>query len=117
MDMSLLCVMNLFLEKLVLGPCNALPGDGTLSKIELAHLFSLATRAEQAPRCPVIVKHSPLGDFRSKFTAWPVQSLLALNHTAEPGEEQIVLAINVELDFCNCRSLVFGGDALMVPMA
>ena len=67
MDMSLLCVMNLFLEKLVLGPCNALPGDGTLSNIELPHLFSSATLAEQAPRCPVIVKYPPLGAFRSKF--------------------------------------------------
>ena len=67
MDMSLLGVMNIFLEKLVLVPCNALPGDGTLLKIELAHLFLLATRAEQALRCLVIVEHSPLGVFRSKF--------------------------------------------------
>ncbi len=57
--------MNLFLEKLALGPCSALPHDVTVLKMNQITCFLSATLAEQALRRPVVAKRSLLSAFRS----------------------------------------------------
>lgn len=92
--------MNLFVEKLALGPCSALPDDVTVLQMNRITFFLSATLAEQAPKRPVMTKHSLLIAFRSQFLHIPAlaKSLLStLNNAVGPGEEQIVVAINVRL--------------------